>query len=119
LVEESRARLAQIEASARRMGDQRLLGVAGAMEGVLDDLSARPARLDMARRFLNVHLDGLERITGRLEAGAAPPPGLPNLLQELERTAGELRDRLRREETEALDIQVKVLSDRLREEGFR
>jgi hypothetical protein len=29
-----------------------------------------------------------------------------------------LRERLRREETEALDIQVKVMSDRLREEGY-
>jgi hypothetical protein len=89
------------------------------MEGVLDDLTARPDRLPLARRFLAVHLDGLERITTRLEAGAAPPEKLPALLEELSRTAGELRERLRREETEALDIQVKVLSDRLREEGYR
>jgi hypothetical protein len=118
-IEESRARLARIEAVAARRADPKLQGVASAMEGVLDDLTAHPDRLPQARRFLAVHLDGLERITDRLEAGAAPPPGLPSLLDELSRTAGELRERLTREESAALEIQVKVLSDRLREEGFR
>jgi hypothetical protein len=118
-IEESRIRLARIEAVAARLADPRLHGVATAMEGVLDDLTARPDRLPMARRFLTVHLDGVERIVQRLEAGAAPPGNLPSLLEELTRTAGELRGRLRHEETEALEIQVKVLSDRLREEGYR
>lgn len=118
-IEESRIRLARIESVATRLADARLRGVATAMEGVLDDLTARPDRLPMARRFLTVHLDGVERIVQRLEAGAAPPENLPSLLDELTRTAGELRGRLRHEETEALEIQVKVLSDRLREEGYR
>jgi hypothetical protein len=117
-VVEARARLARIEASAAQLADQRIQGVAGAMAGVLDDLAERPDRLPQARRFLNIHLDGLERITQRLEAGAIPPEGLPALLDELGRTAGELRERLRHEETEALDVQVKVLSDRLRQEGY-
>jgi hypothetical protein len=119
LVEESRGRLARIETVAQRRGDWRLQGVAAAMGGVLDDLTARPDRLPMARRFLTVQLDGLDRIVQRLEAGAAPPETLPGLLDELTRTAGELRQRLSREESEALEIQVKVLSDRLREEGYR
>ncbi len=117
-IEVARSRLARIEEAATRLADQRVMGVAQAMEGVLDDLTARPDRLPLARRFLAVHLDGLERITQRLEAGAAPPERLPALLEELTRTAGELRERLRREESEALEIQVKVLSDRLREEGY-
>ncbi|MDN3564072.1 hypothetical protein QWZ14_06730 [Paeniroseomonas aquatica] len=119
VVAESRARLARIEAVAERRADPRLRGVASAMEGVLDDLTQHPDRLPQARRFLAVHLDGLERITARLEAGAAAPEGLPPLLDELTRTAGELRERLSREESAALEIQVKVLSDRLREEGYR
>ena len=113
------ARRARIEAVAARRADPRLQGVAAAMEGVLDDLTAHPDRLPQARRFLTVHLDGLERIVERLEAGAAPPEGLPVLLDDLATTAQELRGRLTREESAALDIQVKVLSDRLREEGFR
>jgi hypothetical protein len=118
-IELARARLARIEDSATRLNEPRVMGVAQAMEGVLDDLAERPDRLPQARRFLSVHLDGLERITERLEGGAAPPERLPALLEDLTRTAGELRERLRREETEALDIQVKVMSDRLREEGYR
>jgi hypothetical protein len=118
-IEQARARLSRIEDAALRLDQPRVMGVAQAMEGVLDDLTERPDRLPQARRFLSVHLDGLERITERLEAGAAPPERLPALLEDLSRTAGELRERLRREETEALDIQVKVMSDRLREEGYR
>jgi len=117
-IEEARLRLAQVEAVADRLADPRLRGVAAAMEGVLDDLTQRPDRLPMARRFLTVQLDGLERVTQRLEAGATPPPTLPALLEDLTTTATRLRETLRREESEALEIQVKVLSDRLREEGY-
>lgn len=117
-IEQARERLARIEGAATRLNEPHLMGVAQAMEGVLDDLAERPERLPQARRFLAVHLDGLERITERLEGGAAPPERLPALLEDLSRTAGDLRGRLRREETEALDIQVKVMSDRLREEGY-
>ncbi len=117
-IELARERVARLEGTAMRLNEPRVMGVAQAMRGVLDDLSERPERLPQARRFLSVHLDGLERITERLEGGAAPPERLPALLEDLSRTAGELRERLRREETEALDIQVKVMSDRLREEGY-
>lgn len=111
-LEEARTRLARIAA------EPRLVGVAGAMAGVLDDLGDRPERITEARRFLAVHLDGLDRIRERLEAGAEPPPGLPRLLEDLTSAADELRDRIRAEETAALDIQVKVLSERLRQEGY-
>jgi len=111
-LEEARLRLERIAAQPQ------LVGVSGAMAGVLDDLAARPERLSEARRFLTVHLDGLDRIRERLEAGAEPPPGLPRLLEDLTGAADELRDRLRAEETAALDIQVKVLADRLRQEGY-
>jgi hypothetical protein len=88
------------------------------MAGELDDLAEKPERIGEARRFLAVHLDGLDRIRERLEAGAEPPGTLPKLLEDLTSAADELRDRLRAEETAALDIQVKVLSERLRQEGY-
>lgn len=118
-LDEARARLARVEGVATRLADPRLRSVADAMTGVLDDLTARPDRLPMARRFLNVHLDGLERIAERLDSGAAPPERLPKLLADLDTTARDLRERIRREESEALEIQVKVLSDRLSQEGYR
>ncbi len=111
-LDDARARLIRIAA------EPRLAGVAAAIGGVLDDLAARPERLTEARRFLTVNLDGLDRIRDRLEAGAAPPPGLPRLLDDLTAAAADLRTRLREEETAALDIQVKVLSERLRQEGY-
>lgn len=114
-----RAQLARIAAAAPRLPHAALLlDAADAMQGVVDDLAARPARLNEARRFLAVHLDGLVRIVDRLEAGAAPPETLPRLLEELAASADRLRGELREAESEALDIQVKVLSDRLRQEGL-
>lgn len=117
-LDEARARLGRIAAYAERRADPALIGVAAAIDGVLDDLDRRPERLPIARRFLNVQLDGLERVTQRLEAGAEAPETLPVLLQDLTIAATQLRASIRREESEALEIQVKVLSDRLKEEGY-
>lgn len=112
-----RAQLARIAGAAPTLPlGTLLLEAAGAMQGVVEDLEARPARLHEARRFLAVHLDGLSRIVDRLEAGAAPPPTLPSLLTDLAASARKLRSELRVAESEALDIQVKVLADRLRQE---
>lgn len=111
-LEEARARLVRVAA------EPRLAGIAQAMDAVLDDLDARPDRLPLARRFLAVHLDGLDRIAQRLSAGAAPPESLPRLLTDMQAAADELRAKLRAEESQALDIQVKVLAERLRQEGY-
>jgi hypothetical protein len=67
---------------------------------------------------LTVQLDGLERIALRLRAGAAPPAELDALVEEMARASAGLRGRLRAEQQDALEIQIKVLSDRLRQEGF-
>jgi len=113
------AQLARIREAAPRLAETpRLLSAAAAMGSVLDDITERPERAPEARRFLAVHLDGLSRIVDRLEAGAVPPATLPDLLDTLTRSAERLRVDLRQQETEALDIQVKVLSDRLRQEGL-
>lgn len=112
-----RAQLARIAGAAPTLPlGTLLLEAAGAMQGVVEDLEARPARLHEARRFLAVHLDGLSRIVDRLEGGAEPPPTLPSLLTDLAQSARKLRGELRVAESEALDIQVKVLAERLRQE---
>lgn len=118
LLDGPRAQLARIAGAAPHLPlGMQLLEAAGAMQGVVEDLEARPARLHDARRFLNVHLDGLTRIVDRLEAGAEPPETLPALLDDLAASARKLRSELRSAESEALDIQVKVLAERLRQEG--
>jgi hypothetical protein len=115
---EARLRLDRIIASAAQRQDRSLAPVADRIGAVLDDLAERPDRLPQARRFLAVNLDGLERISQRLDSGAEPPATLAPLLEDLAKAAEELRAKLRAEETAALDIQVKVLADRLRQEGY-
>lgn len=117
-LDDARARLARVIETAHRVSEPRLVPVAVAIGAVLDEFERRPGRLEEARRFLGLNLDGLERIAARLAAGAEPPPGLPALLAELEHGARGLRDRLREEESAALEVQVKVLGDRLRREGY-
>lgn len=117
-LDDARARLVTVIETARRVGEPRLVPVAVAIGAVLDEFAARPERLAEARRFLGVNLDGLERIAGRLAAGAETPPGLPALLRDMEDAARGLRTRLREQESAALAVQVKVLGDRLRQEGY-
>jgi hypothetical protein len=88
-----------------------------ALENLLRDMAGRPERISEARRFLAMHLDGLDRVVVRLVAGAEPPATLAPLLDEIAEAADGWRNRLRAAETEALDIQVKVMADRLRDEG--
>ncbi|MDB5370609.1 MAG: hypothetical protein JWP20_2167, partial [Roseomonas sp.] len=88
------------------------------LQELLAELARRPEALLDSRRFLNIQIDGLERIAARLGAGAEPPATLGALLDDMTRGSAQLRDRLRAAESEALDIQVKVLSERLRQEGF-
>ncbi|CAH0186137.1 hypothetical protein [Roseomonas sp. CECT 9278] len=117
-LDDARARLLAITAAAQRIPEPRLLPVAAAIGAVLDAFERRPERLEEARRFLGVNLDGLERIAARLSAGAEPPPGLPSLLREMEGAATGLRSRLREEESAALAVQVNVLGGKLREAGY-
>lgn len=117
-LDDARARLLRIRQVAARFPALPLAPVAAAIAAVLDEFERRPERLAEARRFLGVNLDGLERIASRLDAGAEPPPGLRDLLREMEAAATDLRTRLREEESAALAVQVKVLGDRLRGEGF-
>lgn len=117
-LDDARARLVVVIETARRVSEPRLVPVAVAIGAVLDEFERRPQRLEEARRFLGVNLDGLERIAARLSAGAEVPPGLPTLLREMEDSARDLRNRLREQESAALAVQVKVLGDKLRQAGY-
>jgi hypothetical protein len=112
------ARIAALARSAPRLSVPKVAEAAEALGALMVELRARPNRPDEARRFLLVMLDGLERIASRLAAGAEPPATLPALLDDMIEGAGDMRRRLREAETIALDVQVKVLSDRLRQEGL-
>jgi len=98
--------------------DARLRPALLALRALVSEMALRPMGVSEARRFLNLQLDGLERIESRLRLGAEPPESLPRLIDDMARGSFTLRDRLRAAESEALEIQVKVLNDRLREEGY-
>ncbi|HWX49929.1 MAG TPA: hypothetical protein VNZ61_17925 [Roseomonas sp.] len=108
-----RARLAALDGA-----DARLRPALAALHELVAELERRPEATGEARRFLNLQLDGLERIDARLRQGAEPPESLPQLVEDMARGSATLRDRIRAEENAALEIQVKVLADRLREEGY-
>jgi hypothetical protein len=112
------SRIAALARSAPRLPVPKVAEAAEALGALMVELRARPNRPEEARRFLLVMLDGLERIAARLAAGAEPPETLPALLDDMIEGAGDMRRRLREAETMALDVQVKVLSDRLRQEGL-
>ena len=112
------SRIAALARSAPRLPVPKVAEAAEALGALTVELRARPNRPEEARRFLLVMLDGLERIAARLAAGAEPPETLPALLDDMIEGAGDMRRRLREAETMALDVQVKVLSDRLRQEGL-
>ena len=86
-----------------------------ALDLLLREISARPDHIPEARRFLSMQLDGLDRIIQRLGRGAEPPATLTPLLDGIANAADEWRLRHRAAESAALDIQVKVMNDRLRE----
>ncbi|WP_424138967.1 hypothetical protein [Roseomonas chloroacetimidivorans] len=104
--------------SALLFGDERLRPAATALRALLDELALRPDAAGQARRVLVIGVDGLERIGVRLSQGADPPETLPRLLDDLTRSARQSAEDLRAAETEALAIQVKVLQDRLHQEGI-
>ena len=108
-----RARIGALQA-----GDRLLLPAADALRGLLDEIAQRPDAAGQGRRVLVMGVDGLERIGQRLAGGAVPPATLPVLVNDLARAARESAGDLRNAETEALDIQVKVLRERLNQEGL-
>ena len=90
---------------------------ANALEQLLREIASRPDHIPEARRFLTLQLDGLDRVVQRLERGAEPPATLAPLLDEIADAADDWRQRHRAAESQALDIQVKVMNDRLKETG--
>ncbi len=102
---------------ALRFADARLLGAVEALDRLHSEVAAHPRQGMEARRVLLLGVDGLERIAGRLGGGVAPPANLPDTLDDLAKAADGAAHGLRAAETEALEIQVKVLRDRLHEEG--
>jgi hypothetical protein len=121
-------RILAIEKSALRIGnrelEQRLQRIAGQGRAILDQMLARPEERFRARKFLNVYLEGAERVasryakTHRLARGQELEQNFRNVLVEIENVFGKQLSRLAEHEVFDLDVQIEVLRKQLEREGI-
>jgi 5-bromo-4-chloroindolyl phosphate hydrolysis protein len=101
---------------------RRLAAVLSTGNAILQELERRPSEASRARRFLNVYLDGAERVTSEYaRAAASPGRSAPDreyqvLLGDLERAFTAQHRRLVERDRVALDVDIEVLTARLRQE---
>lgn len=126
---EARARVAALEKAARSASSaefrDRLGRVAGWAGAVVAEIERDPRDLRRARKALTVYLDGAERVTTKYlathpragdQAGALEQ-GYRTLLDQLERAFAEQHGKLIENDTMDLDVQIEVLTTRLKQEG--
>jgi len=121
-------RILAIEKSALRIGnrelEQRLLRIGVQGRAILDQMVARPEERFRARKFLNVYLEGAERVasryakTHRLARGQELEQNFRNVLIEIEKVFGQQLNRLAEHQVFDLDVQIEVLRKQLKREGI-
>jgi 5-bromo-4-chloroindolyl phosphate hydrolysis protein len=124
-LKQAHARLRGIVVAANQVPEfrERLTRVADLGHGILGEIERDPAKAARARRFLNVYLDGAERISAeyaRTHHEAAQPleQNFRKLLTEMETNFAEQRRRLAERDLTALDVDIEVLHARLKGEGI-
>lgn len=127
LLREAWRRLDGIEGASRRIASrefrQRLGHIVGGAERILKLVAEDPRDLRRARKFLTVYLDGAHRITeeyARTHAAGAPADLEQNfrtLLVDMQNTCDEQYTKLLQHDSSDLEVQIEVLSARLRREG--
>ncbi len=102
---------------------QRLSSIVMQSEGILRAIEDDPRDLRRARRFLNVYLDGILRVT-RQYVRTHPQAqayqlehNYRALLVDMERVCEEQHRKLMQNDVDDLDVQIEVLSKRLKQEG--
>lgn len=126
---EAKGRVAALEQAARRVASaefrDRLGRVAGWAGAVVAEIERDPRDLRRARKSLTVYLDGAEKVTAKYlathpRAGdqqGALEQNFRTLLDELERAFAEQHGKLLQNDTMDLDVQIEVLTARLKREG--
>jgi 5-bromo-4-chloroindolyl phosphate hydrolysis protein len=108
---------------ANREFQERLGSIARQVEGILKLLEADPADLRRSRKFLNVYLDGAQQVALQYARSEAHGPSAERehnfrtLLVDIENTCHDQYDKLLRHDALDLDVQIEVLTTRLRREG--
>ena len=125
---EAEQRVLAIEKAALGIGnrelEQRLQRIAGQGRAVLALIAARPEERFRARKFLNVYLEGAERVAGRyarthrIVRGRELEQNFRNVLAEIERVFAVQLERLSERDVADLDVQIAVLKRQLEREGI-
>lgn len=126
-LEEAEAVVAQTVAASDRFRDRalsrRVDGLARAARDILREIETDPRDLRRARRFLSVHLVGLRdaslKFAAASERGGAGETraSYEALLADLERSFAAQRSHLMVDDQTALEVEIEVLRDRLRQDG--
>jgi hypothetical protein len=127
-VEQAEQRILAIDEAALRIRNleltQRLQRIAGQGRAILDQIVERPAERFRARKFINVYLEGAERVasryaaTHRLAQGQELEQNFRTVLVEIESVFGRQLRQLEEHEVFDLDVQIEVLRKQLEREGI-
>ncbi|WP_373507037.1 5-bromo-4-chloroindolyl phosphate hydrolysis family protein [Thiocapsa sp.] len=120
--------IAAVEQSSRDIRqpelNQRLRRVTALAREILTLLEEDPRDLRRARKFLNVYLDGVQRVVegyARTHQRAASPDldaNFRGVLTSIEEVFQEQRQKLLESDIMDLDVQIEVLTSQLKREGF-
>lgn len=124
----ARERIGRLEAAARAVPQrdfaEAIARIAALARRIADEAEADPADLRRARRYLTLYLEGAETVANRYVEThrGQPEPALEgnfrSLLADLEAGFSAQLAQLRESDARALDIDISVLQQRLREEGM-
>lgn len=128
IVGEAREKLSRLHRARYRITGapeitQKLDGIKAWIEKILARIEEDPRDLRRARKFLVVYLDGAGEVADKYVAlqakgeGESFAPRLLSLLDEMEKVSAEQHAKLLENDSFDLDVQLEVLSARLKKEG--
>jgi len=127
-LQRAEGRVLAIELAAEGIGnaelEARLRRIASLGRGILALIAERPTELARARKFLNVYLEGAERVasryvrTHRLSRSGVLESSFRNILAEIEAVFERQRKQLLAHDIDDLDVQIEVLRKQLEREGL-
>ena len=126
-LEQASGRLRRIDAAARAIGvpefRERLVRITQIGRDIVAEMARDPRDVSRGRRFLHLYLDSTERVTEEYARtqrtrGNALDANFRRLLVEMESAFADQHRRLLEADTMSLDVNIEVLTARLRREGL-
>jgi 5-bromo-4-chloroindolyl phosphate hydrolysis protein len=127
-VDKAEARLKEITVAAEQIGDRALQGrverLCDSARAVMREVESDPRDLTRARKFLSIYLIGLRDATVKFAAlyrknrSQSARNEYEALLGDLEKSFAQHREELLLDDRSALDVEIEVLRERLKQEGL-